>query len=111
MIIAIKIFIFHVTVPGDNKIGNQMLKKLKNIRRLKEKLQGCGKRELFICGRIRSKCGKELGQVGHQNKYLLFQKRTFLGTTRILCFQGEEMNFKEPKVAGYDHDWSYYKLQ
>ena len=48
------------------------------------------------CGKISGKCGKELGQVKHQNKYLLFQKRTLLGATKVLCFQGEERNFKGP---------------
>ena len=44
--IVIKIFIIDVTVPGDKIIGEKRMKKLKNIRSLKDKLQECGKREL-----------------------------------------------------------------
>ena len=35
MIIVTKIYIFGVPVHGDKKIGNQMLKKMKNIRSLR----------------------------------------------------------------------------
>ena len=36
---------------------------------------------------------------------VLGDNRTLLGTARILCFQNEEMTFKRPLVASYDHDW------
>ena len=27
-----------------------------------------------------------------------------------MCLQDEEMDFKGPLVAGYDHDWPHYEL-
>ena len=53
----------------------------------------------FVCFKGRTWLGWET------ERGFIVPKTHLLGTARILCFQNEEMTFKGPLVASYDHDW------